>query len=204
MAKVTISSVIDAPVEQVWARIRDFNGLPSWHPRMVESHIEDGKVATTIGCVRNFQLASGARLREKLLDFSDDNFLVSYSILETPQPQRRLVIGDRLGRLDDGIADEEIVIGKVDQFFAQPRAAGQLEVAHAADRAGILAVLDMAFDHAWMPIRQPVEIAYARPNLFDRCVDDAGDGDFGHKMFPCEFRCGKGRALQRAALINAS
>ena len=24
MAKVTISSVIDAPVEQVWARIRDF------------------------------------------------------------------------------------------------------------------------------------------------------------------------------------
>ncbi|RWH35349.1 MAG: SRPBCC family protein, partial [Mesorhizobium sp.] len=25
MAKVTISSVIDAPVERVWARIRDFN-----------------------------------------------------------------------------------------------------------------------------------------------------------------------------------
>ncbi|TIU26152.1 MAG: SRPBCC family protein, partial [Mesorhizobium sp.] len=51
MAKVTISSVIDAPVEKVWARIRDFNGLPSWHPRMVESHIEDGKDPGTIGCV---------------------------------------------------------------------------------------------------------------------------------------------------------
>ena len=69
MAKVTISSVIDAPVEKVWARIRDFNGLPGWHPRMVESHIEDGKEAGSIGCVRNFQLASGARIREKLLDF---------------------------------------------------------------------------------------------------------------------------------------
>ena len=74
MAKVTISSVIDAPVEKVWARIRDFNGLPSWHPRMVESHIEDGKDAGAIGCVRNFQLVSGARIREKLLDFSDDDF----------------------------------------------------------------------------------------------------------------------------------
>jgi len=50
MAKVTISSVIDAPVEKVWARIRDFNGLPGWHPRMVESHIEDGKDAGTLGC----------------------------------------------------------------------------------------------------------------------------------------------------------
>jgi hypothetical protein len=45
MVAVTISSVIDAPVEKVWARIRDFNGLPGWHPRMVESHIEDGKDA---------------------------------------------------------------------------------------------------------------------------------------------------------------
>ena len=43
MPTVTISSVIDAPIEKVWARIRDFNGLPGWHPRMVESEIEDGK-----------------------------------------------------------------------------------------------------------------------------------------------------------------
>ncbi len=102
MAKVTISSVIDAPVEKVWARIRDFNGLPSWHPRMVESHIEDGKDAGAIGCVRNFQLASGARIREKLLDFSDDNFLVSYSILETPQPLTNHQATLQLRRVTDG------------------------------------------------------------------------------------------------------
>ncbi|RWF73563.1 MAG: SRPBCC family protein, partial [Mesorhizobium sp.] len=102
MAKVTISSVIDAPVEKVWARIRDFNGLPSWHPRMVESHIEDGKDPGTIGCVRNFQLASGARIREKLLDFSDGNFLVSYSILETPQPLTNHKATLQLRRVTDG------------------------------------------------------------------------------------------------------
>ncbi|BCG72419.1 polyketide cyclase [Mesorhizobium sp. 113-1-2] len=102
MAKVTISSVIDAPVEKVWARIRDFNGLPGWHPRMVESHIEDGKDASTIGCVRNFELITGARLREKLLDFSDDNFLISYSILETPQPLTNHKATLQLRRVTDG------------------------------------------------------------------------------------------------------
>lgn len=102
MAKVTISSVIDAPIEKVWARIRDFNGLPNWHPRMVSSHIEDGKDATAIGCVRNFQLASGPTLREKLTAFSDEDFLCSYSILETPQPLTNHKATLQLRRVTDG------------------------------------------------------------------------------------------------------
>ena len=69
---------------------------------MVESHIEDGKDASTIGCGRNFQLASGARIREKLLDFSDPNFLVSYSILETPQPLTNHKATLQLRRVTDG------------------------------------------------------------------------------------------------------
>lgn len=102
MATVTISSVIDAPIEKVWARIRDFNGLPSWHPRMVESHIEDGRDAGEIGCVRNFKLASGATVREKLLDFSDDEHRVSYSIIETPQPLTNHKATLQLRRVTDG------------------------------------------------------------------------------------------------------
>jgi uncharacterized protein YndB with AHSA1/START domain len=84
--KVRISSVIDAPIEKVWARIRDFNGLPSWHPRMVESEIEGGKKATDIGAVRKFKVASGATIREKLVAFSDDDHLTTYSIVEHPAP----------------------------------------------------------------------------------------------------------------------
>jgi uncharacterized protein YndB with AHSA1/START domain len=102
MAKVTVSSVIDAPVEKVWARIRDFNGLPSWHPRMVESRIEDGLASDKIGCVRNFTTATGARIREKLLDFADGDFLVSYSILETPQPIANHLATLKLTRVTDG------------------------------------------------------------------------------------------------------
>jgi uncharacterized protein YndB with AHSA1/START domain len=102
MPTITVSSVIDAPIEQVWARIRDFNGLPSWHPRMVESHIEDGKAATEIGCVRAFKVASGATIREKLLAFSDDDHLTTYSIIGHPAPISNHTATLKLERVTDG------------------------------------------------------------------------------------------------------
>jgi len=102
MASVTISSVIDAPVEKVWARIRDFNGLPGWHPRMIESEIEDVLAPSSIGCVRKFKVATGATIRERLLDFSDEGFRVSYSIIETPQPITNHAATLQLRRVTDG------------------------------------------------------------------------------------------------------
>lgn len=102
MAKVRISSVIDAPVEKVWARIRDFNGLPGWHPRMVESEIEDGRKANDVGCVRKFKVASGAIIREKLLAFSDDGHTVTYSIVEHPAPISNHTSTLTLERVTDG------------------------------------------------------------------------------------------------------
>jgi hypothetical protein len=59
MIKVYISSVIEAPADQVWARVRDFNGLPAWTPFVAESRIEEGLPADRIGCVRNFRLRDG-------------------------------------------------------------------------------------------------------------------------------------------------
>jgi uncharacterized protein YndB with AHSA1/START domain len=102
MPTITVSSVIDAPIEQVWARIRDFNGLPSWHPRMVESHIEDGRGPTEIGCVRAFKVASGATIREKLLAFSDDDHLTTYSIIGHPAPISNHTATLKLERVTDG------------------------------------------------------------------------------------------------------
>ncbi|MEQ1942044.1 SRPBCC family protein [Mesorhizobium sp. VNQ89] len=102
MAKVRISSVIEAPIEKVWARIRDFNGLPSWHPRMIESEIEDGKKATDIGAVRKFKVASGATVREKLLAFSDGDYLTTYSIIEHPAPITNHTATLKLERITDG------------------------------------------------------------------------------------------------------
>lgn len=102
MASVTVSSVIDAPVSEVWALIRDFNALPQWHPRMVKSEIEDGRPSADVGCVRKFQIASGATIREKLLALSDRDHSVTYSILETPQPISNHVATLKLSPVTDG------------------------------------------------------------------------------------------------------
>ena len=40
MVKVYTSSVLDAPADKVWSEIRDFNGLPRWHPAIKDSYIE--------------------------------------------------------------------------------------------------------------------------------------------------------------------
>src|SRR3546814_20547219 len=84
MAEVYASSVIAAPAGRVWERVRDFNGLPGWHPLIVESRIEAGAPADQVGCVRAFRLKDGGFIREKLLALSDYDFSCSYSILEPP------------------------------------------------------------------------------------------------------------------------
>ncbi len=61
MARVFVSSVIDAPAAKVWERIRDFNGLPKWHPRIRDSRIENGEPSDRIGCVRDRSADGGRR-----------------------------------------------------------------------------------------------------------------------------------------------
>ncbi|WP_161935643.1 SRPBCC family protein, partial [Burkholderia pseudomallei] len=66
------SSVIDAPIERVWAFFRDFDGLPAFHPAIVESRLEPGPDAYTVGAVRYLTLADGY-VREKLLKLDEPN-----------------------------------------------------------------------------------------------------------------------------------
>jgi hypothetical protein len=77
--------VIDAPVEKVWAKVRDFNNLPEWHPKFSRSHIEGGLPSDRIGCVRNFDIAGGGgTIRERLLELSDIDYTFRYRILTSP------------------------------------------------------------------------------------------------------------------------
>lgn len=71
MAKIFTSSVINAPMEEVWAKIRDFNALPGWHPAVADSHIENAGPSDRVGCIRNFNLKDGGNIREQLLTLSD-------------------------------------------------------------------------------------------------------------------------------------
>ena len=87
MTKIFVSAVIDAPVEKVWAQVRDFNNLPEWHPKFSRSHIEDGLPSDRVGCVRNFDIAGGGgTIRERLLELSDVEYSFRYCILTSPLP----------------------------------------------------------------------------------------------------------------------
>ena len=61
------STIIDAPVDRVWAIVRDFNGFDRWLPAVRTSAIERHLPSDLIGCVRRLQLADGAEVREQNL-----------------------------------------------------------------------------------------------------------------------------------------
>ena len=102
MARVFTSSVIGASSDKVWARIRDFNGLPTWHPAIRESRIEDGEPADKVGCVRDFYLQNGDRIRERLLGLSDHDLFCTYAILESPMGVENYIATLRLTPITDG------------------------------------------------------------------------------------------------------
>jgi hypothetical protein len=102
MIDVHVSSVINAPIDRVWAVVRDFNAMPIWHPLIAESRIETGAPSDQIGCVRNFTLTDGARIREKLLAQSDLDFNFTYSILEADIPLQNYMASLALQPITDG------------------------------------------------------------------------------------------------------
>ena len=102
MSKILVRSVIEVPVDDVWAKIRDFNALPDWHPAIADSHIENGVPSDKVGCIRNFNLKDGGNIREQLLTLSDVEHLCTYSILESPMPLENYVATVRLVPITDG------------------------------------------------------------------------------------------------------
>jgi hypothetical protein len=102
MARVYTSSVIHASAKKVWDKIRDFNGLPRWHPLIADSRIEDGLPADQVGCIRDFHLHNGDQIREQLLGLSDYDMTCTYSILESAMPLTDYVATIRLTPVTDG------------------------------------------------------------------------------------------------------
>ena len=102
MAHVYISSVMMAPAARVWSTIRDFNGLPGWHPAISESRIEGGAPADQVGCVRAFRLQDGDFIRERMLALSDYDYSCTYTILESPMNLENYIATLKLKPITDG------------------------------------------------------------------------------------------------------
>ena len=126
MVRAYRSAVINAPVDRVWATIRDFNALPSWHPAIARSEIESGRTSDAIGCVRSFSLQDGGHLREQLLALSDVDHSFTYNILVSPMPVKNYVATCRLTPVTVGNrtfaewwADFEVTSGTEEAMVAQ-------------------------------------------------------------------------------------
>ena len=102
MIRVRRSAVIDAPIERVWAVLRDFNSHSAWHPAVGRSTIERGEAPDQVGCVRDFSLKDGHHIREQLLALSDRDHLSTYCIRDATLPMRNYVATVQLRRVTDG------------------------------------------------------------------------------------------------------
>ena len=102
MTQVYISSVINAPAPDIWRLVRNFNGLPDWTPFVADSRIEQNLPADQVGCIRNFTLKTGSRIRERLLALSDYDLSCTYSILESDMGVENYIATLSLTPVTDG------------------------------------------------------------------------------------------------------
>ncbi len=102
LQRIVRSTIIDAPVERVWAILRDVNSHDQWHDVVETSRIEGGESPTQVGCIRDFTLQDGNRVREQLLTLSDSDFKSTYCIVEATIPLQRYVATVTLKRVTDG------------------------------------------------------------------------------------------------------
>jgi NADPH2:quinone reductase len=91
LQRVVRSTVVDAPIERVWAVLRDFNSHDRWHEAVDASRIESDAHSDQVGCIRSFTLDDGNRIREQLLALSDTEHRFTYCIVESSVPLQRYV-----------------------------------------------------------------------------------------------------------------
>lgn len=82
---VTETVQIKAPVEKVWAAVKDFDGLAKWHPALASDELTSGSNGTA-GATRKLTLKNGAVVKEKLTAYDEAGHSYRYIMTETPLP----------------------------------------------------------------------------------------------------------------------
>src|SRR5438477_5692832 len=139
MPQVTESTIVGAPVSEVWTLLRDFAAIGDWHPALPPAEIEDGP-ADRVGSVRVFPLAGGHRetltglddqKRSITLAFGDNAGLPVRSYRSTITARPVILTDDTYvewsSRFDCDEADEDKAIAAIRDGVLVPglRALGQ-------------------------------------------------------------------------------
>ena len=82
---VTEKIEIKASPATVWAAIKDYDSLPSWHPGFAKDEIVKG-TNNKPGAVRALTIKDGPTFTEELLAFSEKDHSYKYRIIESPLP----------------------------------------------------------------------------------------------------------------------
>lgn len=85
--KVWTSRVLAAPIDRVWAVIRDFSGMAQWHPALTDMAMEDGAPSDKVSAVRTFRF-NGSPVRQRLVALDDARRSFAYRILSSDMPLR--------------------------------------------------------------------------------------------------------------------
>lgn len=84
------SMILNAPIDGVWAAVRDFDGVAHWNPAVAASRMESG-APTLIGGIRQLDIADGSVFRETLLAHSDLEHFYTYDIIDSPLPVQNYI-----------------------------------------------------------------------------------------------------------------
>lgn len=80
--KLTASTEIGRPADEVWDVIGQFDGITRWAPGIVECRLE----GYDVGAVRHIKFKNGMEVSERLETFDPENRTFSYSIVKGPLP----------------------------------------------------------------------------------------------------------------------
>jgi len=72
--------IIDAPTDQVWEVVSDFNGLPRWFPFIKESRLVLGE-NRRLGAIRELTRGNGTKVEEKLIEYDPYNLTATYTYM---------------------------------------------------------------------------------------------------------------------------
>jgi hypothetical protein len=82
---VTETVQIKAPLDKVWAAVKDFDALAKWHPGFSSDQLTTGSNGT-VGAVRKLTVKDGPVIVEKLTAYNDAGHSYRYIIVESPLP----------------------------------------------------------------------------------------------------------------------
>jgi hypothetical protein len=88
----SVSTVLDAPVGDVWRWLDDFANWHKWIPRIVSTTMDEGLDQAPVGSTRILHREDGSTIRERLIDKDGVRRTMSYVFDgPTPFPVRRYV-----------------------------------------------------------------------------------------------------------------